>query len=243
MSNPYEQIANPHAPRTIAYESELRMGLSAYIARVYLWMAVGLLATALMAFAAVSTPALRDIIFGSRGVFIGLLIAEFIVVIILSRAALNMPAWLGGLSFLGYSLLNGATLGVVFLVYTSSSIAGAFVITAGMFGAMALYGLTTKRDLNSWASFLFMGLIGIVIASVVNIFMGSAMMHWIISIAGVIVFTGLAAYDNQKIKEMYEVNAGNELTRRMSILGALTLYLDFINLFLFILRLMGSRRN
>jgi FtsH-binding integral membrane protein len=243
MSNPYEQITNPHAPRTIAYESDLRMGLSAYIARVYLWMAVGLLATALMAFVVASIPALRDNIYGSRWVFYGLLIVEVLVVIGLTRAALNMPAWLGGLSFLGYSLLNGATLGIVFLVYTSSSIGTTFVITAGMFGAMALYGLTTKRDLNSWASFLFMGLFGILIASVVNIFMGSAMMHWIISIAGVIVFTGLAAYDNQKVKEMYEVNADNELTRRMSILGALTLYLDFINLFLFILRLMGSRRD
>jgi FtsH-binding integral membrane protein len=144
------------------------------------------------------------------------------------------------LLFLGYSLLNGVTLSIVFLVYTAESIGSTFVVTAAMFGAMSVYGYVTKKDLTSWGSFLFMGLIGVVIASVVNIFLRSDSVSWVVSAIGVIVFTGLTAYDTWKLKEL--AAAGHE-GRKPAILGALTLYLDFINLFLMMLRFMGGRRD
>jgi FtsH-binding integral membrane protein len=137
-------------------------------------------------------------------------------------------------------------LSVIFLAYTSSSIAATFFITAGMFGAMAVYGLVTKRDLSAWGSFLFMGLIGIIIASVVNIFLQSSAVSWVVSMIGVLVFTGLTAYDVQKIKRIGEegiMSQGNEAIRKGSIMGALTLYLDFINLFLMLLRFFGGSRD
>ena len=144
------------------------------------------------------------------------------------------------LLFIAYSALNGVTLSIVALVYTADSIASTFVTTAAMFGAMSAYGYMTRRDLSSWGSFLFMGLIGVVIASIVNIFVGSSAVSWIISGLGVIVFTGLTAYDTWKIKAMAAAGAGG---RKPAILGALTLYLDFINLFLMLLRLLGDRRR
>jgi len=143
------------------------------------------------------------------------------------------------LLFIAYSALNGVTLSVVALVYTADSISSTFVTTAAMFGAMSAYGYMTRRDLSSWGSFLFMGLIGVVIASIVNIFVGSSAVSWIISGLGVIVFTGLTAYDTWKIKAMAAAGAGG---RKPAILGALTLYLDFINLFLMLLRFTGQRR-
>jgi len=148
--------------------------------------------------------------------------------------------------FIGYSVLNGLTLSVIFLAYTSSSIAGTFFITAGMFGAMAVYGLVTKRDLSGMGSFLFMGLIGIILASVVNIFLKSSSVYWAISFLGVLIFTGLTAYDVQKIKKIGEegiMAQGDETIRKGSIMGALALYLDFINLFLMLLRFFGGSRN
>ena len=209
------------------------------IRQVYAWMGAGLTVTAIMALVTLSSPAILTAIVGNRMLFFGLMIGELALVFILSGAINRLSASTATLIFVAYSALNGVTLSVVALVYTANSIASTFVVTAGMFGAMSIYGYVTKRDLTSWGSFLFMGLIGVVIASVVNIFVGSSAVSWVISAIGVVVFTGLTAYDTWKIKEM--AAQGTE-GRKPAILGALTLYLDFINLFLMLLRFTGSRR-
>ena len=203
---------------------------------VYGWMGGGLAVTAFVSLLTVSSPALLQAILGNRILFYGLLFAELGMVIGISGAINRISASTATTLFLAYAALNGLTMSTIFVAYTSSSIASTFVITSGMFGAMSLYGYLTKSDLTSWGSFLFMGLVGVVIASVVNIFLQSSMIYWIVSFCGVIVFTGLTAYDTQKIKNMG--NTG----RKGAILGALTLYLDFINMFLIMLRLFGNRR-
>jgi FtsH-binding integral membrane protein len=212
---------------------------NALIRQVYAWMGAGLTVTAFMALVTLSSPVILNAIVGNRLVFFGLMIGELALVFTLSGAINRLSAVVATLLFIAYSALNGVTLSIVALVYTANSIASTFVITAGMFGAMSIYGYMTKRDLTSWGSFLFMGLIGVVIASVVNIFVGSSSVSWVISGIGVIVFTGLTAYDTWKIKEM--AAHGTE-GRKPAILGALTLYLDFINLFLMLLRFTGNRR-
>lgn len=212
---------------------------NALIRQVYAWMGAGLTVTAFMALITLSSPAILNAIAGNRLLFFGLMIGELALVFTLSGAINRLSAATATLIFIAYSALNGVTLSVVALVYTANSIASTFVVTAGMFGAMSVYGYVTRRDLTSWGSFLFMGLIGVVIASVVNIFVGSSAVSWVISALGVIVFTGLTAYDTWKIKEM--AAHGTE-GRKPAILGALTLYLDFINLFLMLLRLTGNRR-
>jgi FtsH-binding integral membrane protein len=212
---------------------------NALIRQVYAWMGAGLALTAFMALITLSSPVILSAITGNRLVFYGLMLGELALVFTLSGAINRMNEATATLLFIAYSALNGVTLSVIALVYTSSSIASTFVITAGMFGAMSIYGYMTRRDLTSWGSFLFMGLIGVVIASVVNIFVASSAVSWIISGIGVIVFTGLTAYDTWKIKEM--AAQGTE-GRKPAILGALTLYLDFINLFLMLLRFTGNRR-
>ena len=202
-------------------------------------MGAGLTITAFMALITLSSPAALNAILGNRLIFFGLMIGELALVFTLSGAINKMSASTATLIFIAYSALNGVTLSVVALAYTASSITSTFVTTAGMFGAMSAYGYMTKKDLTSWGSFLFMGLIGVVIASVVNIFVGSSTVSWVISGIGVIVFTGLTAYDTWKIKEM--ATQGTE-GRKPAIMGALTLYLDFINLFLMLLRFTGDRR-
>ena len=209
------------------------------IRQVYAWMGAGLAVTAFMALITLSSPVLLNAITGNLLVFYGLMIGELALVFTLSGAINRLSATAATLLFVAYSALNGVTLSIVVLVYTANSIASTFVVTAGMFGAMSVYGYVTKRDLTSWGSFLFMGLIGVVIASIVNIFVGSSTVSWFISGIGVIVFTGLTAYDTWKIKEM--AAQGTE-GRKPAILGALTLYLDFINLFLMLLRFTGNRR-
>jgi FtsH-binding integral membrane protein len=209
------------------------------IRQIYAWMGAGLIVTAFMALLTLSSPAMLNAVLGNRLVFYGLIIGELALVFTLSGAINRLGATTATLIFIAYSALNGITLSVVALVYTASSITSTFVITGGMFGAMSVYGYMTKRDLTSWSSFLFMGLIGVVIASVVNIFVGSSAVSWVISGIGVIVFTGLTAYDTWKIKEMAAMGT---VGRKPAILGALTLYLDFINLFLMLLRFTGSRR-
>lgn len=209
------------------------------IRQVYAWMGAGLAITAVMALFTLSSPAILSAIAGNRILFFGLMIGELALVFTLSGAINRLSATTATLLFVAYSALNGVTLSIVALVYTANSIASTFVITAGMFGAMSIYGYMTKRDLTSWGSFLFMGLIGVVIASVVNIFIASSAVSWVISGIGVIVFTGLTAYDTSKIKEM--AAQGTE-GRKPAILGALMLYLDFINLFLMLLRFTGNRR-
>ncbi|MBT0665902.1 Bax inhibitor-1/YccA family protein [Geobacter pelophilus] len=209
------------------------------VRQVYAWMGAGLAITAFMALVTLSSPVLIKAITGNRLLFFGLVIGELALVFTLSGAINRLSASVATLLFVAYSALNGVTLSIVALVYTANSIASTFVITAGMFGAMSIYGYMSKRDLTSWGSFLFMGLIGVVIASVVNIFVGSSTVSWVLSGIGVIVFTGLTAYDTWKIKEMAAYGTEG---RKPAILGALTLYLDFINLFLMLLRFTGDRR-
>ena len=210
---------------------------------VYTWMGLGLALTALAALFTLSTPALLELIVKNRAVFFGLIIGELVMVVALSAMIKKLSASVATLMFLAYSALNGLTLSIIFLMYTSASIASTFFITAGTFGAMSIYGMVTKRDLTSWGSFFFMGLIGLIIASVVNIFLQSAMLYWITSYIGVFIFIGLTAYDTQKIKRMGQAGFADSTARhKLAIMGALTLYLDFINMFLFLLRIFGSRR-
>ena len=214
-----------------------------FLRGVYGWMSAGLALTAVVALFTASSPALLQAIFGNRIVFYALVFGELGLVIAVTGAINRLsPAAATGL-FLLYAGLNGVTLSAILLVYTGSSIAATFFVTAGMFGSMSLYGALTKRDLASWGSFLFMGLIGVLIASVVNIFMKSDAVSWVMAMCGVIVFTGLAAYDTNKLRTLARqgfADAGAE--RKGAIVGALALYLDFINIFLMLLRLFGSKR-
>jgi FtsH-binding integral membrane protein len=212
---------------------------------VYQWMTIGLGLTAVVAYAVVSSEAAINFIFGNTMVFWGLIIGELLLVVAISGAINKMSAATASGLFMLYSAMNGATLSAVLLAYTGASVFSTFLVCAGMFGAMSVYGMTTKKDLTSMGSFLFMGLIGIIIASVVNIFLQSPAMHFVISGVGVLIFTGLTAYDTQKLKAMGESAPMDDATavRRGTILGALTLYLDFINLFLMLLRFMGQGRE
>jgi uncharacterized protein len=215
-----------------------------FLAKVFNWMAMGLGITGIVAYFTANTGLAQSII--ASPLFMVLVIAELGMVFFLSARIDKIQAGTASGLFIGYSILNGLTLSVIFLTYTRSSIAGTFFITAGMFGAMAVYGLVTKRDLSGLGSFLFMGLIGILIASVVNIFLKSSSMYWVISLLGVFIFTGLTAYDVQKIKNMGEQGImanGEEAIKKGAIMGALALYLDFINLFLMLLRFFGGNRN
>ena len=215
-----------------------------FLAKVFNWMAIGLGLTALVAFFTAASG-IVELMKQNQLLFYGLIFGELGLVIYLSARIQQMTASRATIMFLIYSALNGATLSVILLLYTATSVAGAFIIAAGMFAAMAVYGTVTKKDLSSMGSFMFMGLIGMIIASVVNIFMGSAMISWVISAVGVIVFTGLTAYDVQKISAYGAggiMESGESAIRKGAIMGALALYLDFINLFLSLLRLMGDRR-
>src|SRR5512137_1635914 len=212
-----------------------------FIGAVYRWMALGLLVTAGVAFLVASTPALLEVVVGNRWVFYGLMIAEFGLVIALSAMLPRLSGAAAGGLFLLYSALNGATLSVILLIYTGNSVALAFGITAGTFGAMSVYGTVTRRDLTSWSSFLTMGLFGVVIASLVNLFLRSSAMQFVISCAAVVVFTGLTAWDTQKLRAY--ARAGGPTLAAAPVSGALMLYLDFINLFLSVLQLLGGRRK
>ncbi len=225
-------------------------GLRAYMLRVYNYMLVGLVLTGATAWLTASTS-LRDVFFqvqpqtGTIGLsMLGwvALIAPFILVMLLSFRIQRMSLGTAQATFWAYAGLMGISLTPIIWVYTGAAIAQTFFITAATFGAMSLWGYTTGRDLTGLGSFLFMGLIGIIIASVVNMFVASSMMNWIISVAGVLIFTGLTAYDTQWIKNSYSVNDDGSVAGRKAIFGALKLYLDFLNLFLMLLRLLGNRR-
>lgn len=216
---------------------------TSFFPKVYGWMTAGLATTALAALYTITSQGMLELIFGNRMVFFSLIIAELGLVIALSAAINRLSSAAATLMFLVYSALNGATFAAIFIVYTRSSIAGAFFVASGTFAAMSLYGYVTKRDLTGWGSFFFMGLIGIIIASVVNIFLQNEMIYWVTSYIGVLVFVGLTAYDTQKIKQIAQAGfADGETRHKAAILGALRLYLDFINLFLMLLRIMGDRR-
>ncbi|MBW2450738.1 MAG: Bax inhibitor-1/YccA family protein [Deltaproteobacteria bacterium] len=230
--------------RDQTYQTPLTAATTAtFIPKVYGWMTAGLALTALVAAFTLSSQGILDLVFGNRLIFYGLIIGELGLVVALSAAINRISAMTATLIFMLYSALNGVTFASIFLIYTSSSIASAFLVASGTFAAMSLYGYVTKRDLTGWGSFLFMGLVGIIIASVVNIFLHSEMITWITSYLGVFIFVGLTAYDTQKIKRIGQNGfADSESQRKAAILGALTLYLDFINLLLMLLRIMGSKR-
>ena len=212
--------------------------------KVYLWMTLALVITGFAAYFVATSPALIAAVYSSQVVLIGLIVAELALVIGLSAAINKLSLTTATLMFVLYSLINGVTLSSIFLVYTMSSIVSVFFITAATFGAMAAYGYFTKKDLTSWGRILFMALIGIIIASVVNIFMHSSALNMIVSYAGVLIFVGLTAYDSQKIKEMLLMAPdASEGMQKIALLGALTLYLDFINLFLHLLRILGSSKD
>ncbi len=222
-----------------AVEAEQRR----FMVKVYNWMTAGLGITGLVAWIVASDEALMQIIFGTPFLVIGLVIAQLGLVFWLASRVMQMSQMTAMTVFMGYAALTGLTLSSIFIMYTTSSIASAFLVTSGTFAAMSFYGYTTKKDLTSWGSFLFMGLIGIIIASLVNIWLQSPAIYWLTTYAGVLIFVGLTAYDTQKIKQMNIIgNEGTEEDTKEAILGALTLYLDFINLFLMLLRIMGDRR-
>lgn len=219
--------------------------LNQYMRSVYNWMAVGLGCTALVAYFVATTPAFYQAVFSSPMLLFGLILGELGLVIALSAAMQRLSAGAATGMFLLYSALNGVTLSTVLVIYTGASVFATFMVCAGMFVAMSLYGLTTKKSLTSWGSFLFMGLIGLVIASVVNMFLHSSGLEFVISGIGVVVFVGLTAYDSQRLLQFGASAPVDDALamRRGSILGALTLYLDFINLFLMLLRFMGQVRE
>ncbi len=231
-------------PRSDSIVQQSRTGLQTYMAQVYGWMTCGLLLTAFVAWYAASSEAVMTFVFSSRITFFGLIIAQLALVFVLSGLIQRLSAGMATTLFMLYSALTGLTLSSILLVYTAQSIAATFVVTAGMFGAMSLYGYTTKRDLSGFGNMLFMGLIGIVLASVVNFWLKSEALMWAVTYIGVVIFVGLTAYDTQKLKnigEQIDTRDASQL-RKYSILGALTLYLDFINLFLMLLRILGNRR-
>ena len=226
-------------------------GLREYMLRVYNYMLMGLLLTGAVAFA-VGNTALGAVFFTYNeavGAFTGpnllgwaAIIAPIGLVFFLSFRIQTMSLAAAQTTFWAYAGLMGISIALILLQYTATSAARVFFITAATFGAMSLWGYTTKRDLSGMGSFLFMGLVGIIIASVVNIFLGSTMLQFIVSVAGVLVFTGLTAYDTQKIKESYSISMDGTAAGKMAVMGALNLYMDFINLFIMLLRLIGDRR-
>ncbi len=232
-----------HSTQSIS-RSEVSVA-SIFMRQVYQWMTLGLGITAATAWMVAGSQSMQALIFSSSIVLIALVIAQLGLVVAISAAIQRMSAATATGLFMLYSALTGLTLSSVFMVYPMGSIVTAFIVTSGTFLAMSLYGWVTKRDLTAMGSFLMMGLFGIIIAMVVNIFMQSAMMDYVISGVGVLIFTGLTAYDTQKIKEFGANAPLNDSTavRRGVILGALTLYLDFINLFLMMLRFMGGSRD
>jgi FtsH-binding integral membrane protein len=227
-------------PPTVASLNDERVG--AFLSRVYGWMFFGLLVTAVTAFVVASSPALIEIIFSNPLLRWGLFLAQLGLVIYLSARVEHMAPATAAALFALYSALVGVTASVILLIFTGPSIASTFIVTAGMFGAMAVFGTVTKRSLAGWGQFLFMGLIGLIIASIVGLFWQNGALQFVISVVGVLVFTGLTAWDAQRLKEM-AVALPDGGVGAYAVVGALSLYLDFINLFFFLLRFTGSRRN
>ena len=206
-------------------------------------MFLALALTGLVAMQVASSEALLKVILGTPFLFWGIIIGELIMVGALAGWVKKMSAAVAMTVFFAYAALNGLTFSIIFLVFTKESIAITFFITAGMFGLMSAYGYFTKKDLSSWGNLLFMALIGLIVASVANFFLRSTAIYWITTYVGILIFVGLTAYDTQKIKQMNVIgNEGTEEDRKEAIMGALMLYLDFINLFLLLLRLFGRRR-
>ena len=231
-----------HSPTMLTAEQADEL-VRAFVLKVYGWMGAGLLLTSAFALMTVSSEAVLQLILGSQWTFIGLIVVQLGLVVWLSARVQAMSAMTATMVFCGYSALTGVTLSVVFLVYTSESLATTFLVTAATFGLTAAYGFVTKRDLTALGGFMMMGLIGLIVASLVNLFLRSEMVYWITTYVGVLIFVGLTAYDMQQIKKMSGVAMeGGEAEQKGAIIGALRLYLDFINLFLLLLRILGKRR-
>ncbi len=222
-------------------QAEVDQGLRQYMLKVYNYMTSGLVLTGVVAMLTLQSPMLLNAILGS-GLMWVLFIAQIGLVFFLSARIGKIQASTAQMVFWIYAALMGLTFSVILVAYTGESVARVFFITAATFSSMSIYGYVTKRDLSAFRSFLYMGLIGVILASVVNIFLHSSALQFALSVAGVLVFTGLTAYDTQKIKEMYYESDGEELSKKKAIMGALSLYLDFINLFIMLLSLFGNRR-
>jgi uncharacterized protein len=248
------QFPNPYgmnrSPVPLDYAAPETTAVRRFFNSVYAWMSAGLALTAVVAYlvsqyitgllASGNTAALHSI----GGIFIGLFVAQIVLVMVISRATQRINATVATILFMLYAALSGVTLAGIFMVYTKAALASAFVVTAGTFGAMSVYGFVTKRDLTFMGRLMFMGLIGLIIASIVSLFWHNTMLQVVMNYVGVIVFVGLTAYDTQKLKAIAEQTEGDPaLAARLAINGSLILYLDFINLFLFILQLMNDRRR
>ena len=220
--------------------AEIDEGLRSYMLRVYNYMASALFMTGGIAYLSSQSPELMGLVHGTPLKWV-VMLAPLGLVFFLSARIQKMSASAAQMTFWIYSMLMGLSLSYIFLAFTGESIARTFFITASVFGAMSLWGYTTKKDLSGFGSFLFMGLIGIIIASIVNIFLGSTMLQFVISCVGVLVFTGLTAYDTQEIKQMYYAGDSADTAGKKAVMGALRLYLDFINLFIMLLQLFGNR--
>ncbi len=233
---------NPMQGYASATQAQGAQSLQAYVAqvmrRVFGKMFLGLLITALTALFVASSETMLTLIFSSKIVFFGLIIAELGLVFAISGAINKLSSTTATLLFYLYAVINGATLSSIFIVYSMNVIALTFAVTSLTFGAMALYGYITRQDLSRMGSILFMGLIGLIIASIVNVFLGSSALEWIVSILGVVIFTGLTAWDVQKIKQMASMT-DTSMVGKVATMGALSLYLDFVNLFLYLLRIFG----
>lgn len=229
--------------RAFTKNNQYDLGLRQYMMSVYKYMTFALAVTAIVAFWAASSPKVLNVILYSPLKWV-VMLAPFAMAIYMGARIMRMSLQTAKAMLAIFSALMGLSISYVFVYYTGQSIARVFAISAAMFGGMSLYGYTTKRDLTRYQSFFFMGLIGIIIASLVNLFLHSSMMHFMLSIATVLVFTFFTAYDTQKLKEIYyRTSGGSETTSKIAVYGALSLYLDFINLFLALLQLFGMRRN
>ena len=223
---------------------EMQAAFPVLMRKVYTWMTLALVLTGLTAYGVATSPGIMMALYSNSALMWGLVIAEFALVIGISAAINRLSLATATLMFVAYSVINGAMLSSIFMIYTAASIASVFFITAATFAVMALIEYTTKTDLTSVGKLLFMALIGLVIATIVNMFIGSSTMTMICSYVGVLIFVGLTAYDSQKIKNMLmQAPDAGESSQKLALLGALTLYLDFINLFIYLLRIFGDRRD
>lgn len=219
------------------------LSFPALMSKVYLWMTLALVVTGMTAYYVASSPAILYAIVSNQIAFWGLFIGELVLVFVLSSRIMSLSFVTASLMFVIYSIMNGVFFSFILLAYTEQSIATTFLITAGTFGAMSLFGFVTKRDLSAMGRILFMLLIGLIIATVVNIFMKAEGLALILNYAGVVIFVGLTAYDTQSIKQMLQEHGDKEGAEKIALLGSLSLYLDFINLFLYLLRFFGESRK
>lgn len=233
--SPYKQAEN--------YTGQLADASRTLMTKVYGWMCAALAITALTALFCSNSYGFMELLLTNRVLFWGIMIAEFALVVGISAMIEKLSLRTATLLFILYSVVNGLTMSIIFLAYTKASIATTFFITAGMFGGMALYGTVTKKDLSSWGSYLFMALLGLILAGVVNIFWQNSVFHFIVSVIGVLIFVGLTAFDAQKIKNMLAGATDlGENNQKIALLGSLSLYLDFINMFLYLLRFFGRSK-